>query len=167
MTPAETASIVAQIESAFAGVKPGTITLREAETIDGYGTVAERARARAADREGEWHEVPDQTIDACPNALSHLDPESWRFYLPACMRFVLRTVHQRRRFPMDRLIYALSYTNDGTLDAALRARFRLLTAAQAEVVRRFLELAAAHDDLCDAVVARQALDQYWRSASDG
>lgn len=83
MEPVE--RIIQAIEQAFAGVSRGTITLHEAEVLDSYGTEAERRRARALDTEDDWRRVRDSSIEACPAALSYLDTESWRFYLPAYM----------------------------------------------------------------------------------
>ncbi len=88
--------IIQAIEQAFAGVPRGSITLHEAEVVDSYGTEAERQRARKRDTEADWCEVPDSSIEECQNALPHLDPESWRFYLPAYMRHGLRHVTSPR-----------------------------------------------------------------------
>jgi hypothetical protein len=78
--------IIRAIERAFAGVRRGAITLHEAEVLDSYGTEAERRRARALDPEADWREVRASSIEACPAALSFLDPERRRWYLPACLR---------------------------------------------------------------------------------
>ncbi|MEM1034991.1 MAG: DUF6714 family protein, partial [Myxococcota bacterium] len=85
MASGDIARLIAALEDAFVDVRPGAITLHEAEVLDNYGTEAERQRARRNDPETDWREVPDASIVACPTALSHLDPDGWRFYLPACM----------------------------------------------------------------------------------
>ena len=80
--------IVAALEVAFAGVPRGSITLHEAEVIDSHGTSAERERARERDKENDWMDVTDASLDECRCALPHLDSKSQRFYLPSCMRYV-------------------------------------------------------------------------------
>jgi hypothetical protein len=65
---------------------------------------------------------------------------------------------------IDRTIYALDLGQDeGSFEHKLE-RFRILDAAQREVVCRFLELAAQDDALCDAVIAEQVLERYWRES---
>lgn len=166
MDSAEIAKLIEAIETAFAGVPRGAISLHEAEVIDSYGTEKERERARAYDQVEDWRDIPDASIEACPNALPHLDPVGWRFYLPACMRFSLRTVKERRTFDIDRVIYTLALYDDRILNHYARTRFQLLDAPQIEVVHRYLEIAATDDDLCDAVVARKALQRFWGRAHD-
>jgi hypothetical protein len=153
-------AVITAIEEAFAAVPRGAITLHEAEVIDDYGTTEERRRARKWDPEESWQNVPNVSIEACLDALPHLDPISWRFYLPAFMRHGLR----RLRSPhgaVDRAIYALALGDDAEINAYLRERFRTLDTEQARAVRRFLEFAAESDAYCDARVARQALQKYW------
>src|SRR5687768_7277152 len=78
------------IESAFAGVSRNAgITLHEATVIDNYGTDEERAHARLLDNESRWEEVPSAAIEKNYTALSFLDPEGFRYYLPAYMRWAL------------------------------------------------------------------------------
>ncbi len=104
MKPTEVDTLIASIESAFAGTKQGTITLHEAEALDDYATEDERVRARQLDQEADWRRIPDASLHACSNALPHLDAVSWRFYLPAFMRFALRTIHGPGCL-IDRVIY--------------------------------------------------------------
>jgi hypothetical protein len=83
--------VIRAIEEAFRSVPLGKITLHEAEKMDSYGsTDAVLRAARDLDPERDWRDVPDDSLRACPDALSFLDPVSWRFYLPAYMRFGLR-----------------------------------------------------------------------------
>lgn len=159
-------TIVQAIEAAFEGVRRGTITLHEAEVIDAYGTEAERRAARARDTEEDWRDVPDSSIAACPDALTFVDPESWRFYLPAYMRFGLRHLKERHNQALDHAIYSLAKGEDASLARYKLERFRTLSAEQAGAVRSFLELATANDAYCDAVVAKEALETYWSRAGE-
>jgi hypothetical protein len=149
--------IIRAIEAAFAGVGRGRVTLHEAEVMDAYGSEAERGEARRRDREDDWTEVPAASIEECPTALSFLDPESWRFYLPAYMRLALLRLGQQHNDAIDQAIYSL--------DGGTPERFRILNPAQARAVRRFLAFAAEHEAHCDATVAKQALDTHWSSVS--
>ena len=49
-----------------------------------------RFRARDLDPERDWRDVPDGSIQECPVGLAFLDSVSWRFYLPAYIRYGLR-----------------------------------------------------------------------------
>ena len=153
--------IIRGIEQAFGGVCRGAVTLHEAEVIDDYGTEVEREDARMLDAEDDWREVPDASIEACPDALSFLDPVSWRFYLPAYMRFGLRHLGEGRNGTIDHAIYSLDKGGISDLADWKLERFRTLNAAQARAVQRFLAFAAANRGFCDSHVAKSALDTYW------
>jgi hypothetical protein len=159
-------TIIDQIERAFAGVRRGSITLHEAEVIDAYGTDAERRRARARDTEEDWRDVPDASVEACPDALTFVDPESWRFYLPAYMRYGLRHLQSRRSSTIDHAIYSLAKGGDRSLAEYKLHRFRTLNLEQAQAVRSFLVFASENDAWCDGVVATEALG-YWSRAAEG
>ncbi|HLK90980.1 MAG TPA: DUF6714 family protein [Polyangia bacterium] len=163
MEPVE--NIIRAIEEAFGGVCRGAVTLHEAEVIDDYGTESERQRARKLDREDDWREVPDVSIAACPNALSFLDPVSWRFYLPAYMRFALRHLEDSRSGAIDHAIYSLDKGEVRDIADWKLERFGTLDAAQARAVQRFLAFAAENDDFCDGHAAKTALDAYWAHAA--
>jgi Family of unknown function (DUF6714) len=154
-------AVIAAIEKAFRGVVRGAVTLHEAEVMDGYGTDAARREARTRDREVDWRDVPDSSIRECPTALSFLDPVSWRFYLPAYVRFGLRHLEDSRSSTIDHAIYSLDLGGDPRHDGFTLERFRTLNEAQADAVRRFLVFAAENGEHCDDVVAREALNAYW------
>ncbi len=73
---AEIGDLVSAVEEAFASVSRGVVTLHDAEVIDLYGTDAERRNAETRDPEHDWRNVPDSSIEECPDALSFLDPAS-------------------------------------------------------------------------------------------
>jgi hypothetical protein len=160
-------NIITAIEEAFAGVVRGAVTLHEAEVIDDYGTDAERLHARTYDPEVNWRDVPDSSIEECPGALSFVDPVSWRFYLPAYMRFGLRHLRDSRNSAIDHAIYSLDGGGNPQLDEFKAERFRTLNEAQARAVSRFLIFASENGDHCDDRVARDALEAYWDRDSGG
>lgn len=154
-------AIIDAIRSAFASVPQGRITIHEAEVIDGYGSPATREEARQRDTEEGWDRVPDQDIEECTTALSHLDPQGWRYYIPAYMVWSLRHFREGS-IVSDATIYTLDvYGGDSALRQHSMSRFQLLDEAQSRAVYRFLRYMAAHDDHVDAAVADHALGEHW------
>lgn len=177
MEPAA-ASLIVQIETAFAGVRPGKIGIHQAEALDGYASKDEQEAARRLDCDTDWRDVPDAVIARSTAAFSFCDPEGWRFYLPAYMRFVLR--HPRSTSPaLDLVLSTLTMGWDASelgrsgdafvVDEASRAfrleRYGTLTPAQVRAVRDFLRYLAEHEDEARAREARVALGIYWEQAA--
>lgn len=156
--------IVDAIHAAFGGasrVERGAITLHEAERIDSYGTSGERTRARRVDTEASWTEIPDEHIEECANALPHLDPASWRYYLPRFMEWALQQLASGRRASVDHVLYTLVLGDDRALNDHARRRYAALTPEQSAAVCAFLAYAAKHER-CDAEAAATALTKYWQ-----
>jgi hypothetical protein len=160
--------IIASIRTAFAGVPRGAVTIHEAEVVDGYGSDEERAAARRLDTDASWDRVPDADIEECTSALCHLDPEGWRYYVPAYMIWSLRHYRVSSSIVSDYTIYTFDPSGS---DARLReyklARYRLLDRGQSQAVCRFLRHMAANDDYADARVADIALAEYWGRFCEG
>lgn len=159
MTERETRLLEA-IRAAFAGVRRGAITIHEAEVIDSYGGATEREAARELDTEDTWEGVPNEVIPECQDALRHLDPESWRFYLPAYMTWAVKHFRHNQSIVSDFTIYACALSDDDEVRARQLERFKALSEEQAGAVCRFLRFMAANGDFADDVVAEQALEQY-------
>lgn len=159
--------VVDAIHAAFAGVERGVITLHEAEVIDDYGAADERAAARRVDGEERWEAIPDAHIEACPNALPHLDPQSWSYYLPRFMTWTLRNFDRSRSLVVDHTIYTLLLGDDRALNDYARQRYERLTPAQSQAVQRFLSLMGGQEAYCDARAASQAIERYWHRAETG
>ncbi len=151
------------LRAAFAGVERGAVTLHEAEVIDSYGTVAERARAHKRDTDGSWNAIPDEHIKECASALPHLDPASFRYYLPRFIVFALESGSRRAGTIADAVIYALSYTDQRDLNDHKRERFAVLSLEQQTALAAFLEYATQNANEMDAHVAAEALKGYWRA----
>ena len=154
--------VIGEIEAAFRDVPLGERTLHQAELMDRYATDAERLAARELDPERDWREVPDASIRECPDALSFLDPVSWRFYLPAYMRYSLRN-----DFETDAAIYTLDPAGIRQHEAHTENRFRTLNGAQARAVCSFLLVASQSGGSGDDTSAREALEDYWSKARGG
>lgn len=139
-----------------------SLTLHESEVIDGYGDDVQRARARLLDTESAWEQVPDTAIEECQSALSHLDPVSWSFYVPAYMSWSLENFLTNESIVCDFTSYTfLLHEEEQCLVAWAQERFRGLDAAQSRAVCRFLRCMADHEGRCDGDAARRALEQTW------
>jgi hypothetical protein len=91
-------ALIAEINHAFDGVSRGYgITLHEAIALDDYASQGERMAARRRDRESSWQEVTDKDVLECQSALSFLDPEGFRYYIPVFMILGLRYLQVPRR----------------------------------------------------------------------
>ncbi len=159
-TDGERQALLDTIRSAFRGVQRGKITIHEAEVIDEYGTSDQQARARRVDNESAWEEIPARHIEECSDALCHLDPQSWCYYLPRYMECALQ---KRKSDFVDRTIYTLLFTDDRSLNDHCRTRFRRLNQVQLEAVSSFLAYCAARGEgYCDAEAALKALALFWK-----
>lgn len=160
--------LIDAIADAFRDTPRGEITLHEAEAIDSYATAEERDRARRRDVATRWQDIPDAHVEACPNALPHLDPVSWAHYLPRFMTWTLANLACTQSLAVDHTLYALLlHEGEGALNEALRARFDRLSPEQTRVIERFLAHLAQHDDRCDALAAETARAAWARRAERG
>ena len=159
--------IIEEIRAAFAGVPRGKITIHEAEVIDSYGDDGARDRARLLDTESSWEQIPDSHVEECSWALCHLDPVSWRYYIPKYMLWALRNFKTNNSIVTDFTIYTFDVSSS---DAGVREykqeRYRLLNPFQSWAVCRFLRHMVANEDHADGSVARRALEDYWGQFCD-
>jgi hypothetical protein len=84
MNPRPTAAeVIDVIRAAFAGVsREDGVSLHEAEVIDCYGGVEERAQARKLDKDQAWEQIPAADIEEFSNILSFMDPKGFRYIAP-------------------------------------------------------------------------------------
>ena len=77
------------ITKAFDGVSyPQNITLHVAQVHDSYDYDND-AKWKQLDYIGRWQDIPNEHITRCCNALSYLEPDGLRYYLPAFMIWVI------------------------------------------------------------------------------
>ena len=87
----DTEQMIEQIRRAFEGVTRGNgMTLHQAALEGAYLDPAVFIEAAKKDPEAHWSEVPDWKIEREPAAMCFIDPEGWRFYLPAYMIWRLK-----------------------------------------------------------------------------
>jgi hypothetical protein len=168
MTAAE---VVEAIERAFSGVqRDSDQSLHQAQLTDqGIGREISEAEWKASallDTDSEWHEVPDDDLQSCDAALSHLTPASWRYYLPAYMRAALKQLatplwkYDVPHWVLHSLTYDDEYPGMGPYKLA---RFEALNESQAEAVARFLKFTVASPSAHNFYSrdAKIALEKYW------
>ena len=153
---AERENLLRLIATAFKGVERGEITLHQAWVIDRVGTAEEERAAQRLDTESRWQDIPDTKIAEFPTALSFVDMESFRYYLPAYMTWTLRygQTDTTSSIIPDWTIYSL---DSETTNEKLR---RLLSKEQRRAVCLFLRYCAQHTGYFDAKAATRAL-KYW------
>jgi hypothetical protein len=152
--------LISDIETAFFEVERGEgMTLFEGD-LEGAGSEADLRFARARDTYATWRDIPDHVIDRYFSALSFLDPQGFRYYIPAFMRFALRHYQDSTSPAIDYAIYHLGQRS--VQREHKEARFTVLDESQTGVICRFLRFMAEYTDgNADEAAARQALEGYW------
>ena len=154
--------IIEAIRLAFANTPRGVISMHEAEAIDSYASDEEQNDARKLDKAETWDQIDDHDIEKCSAALSHLDPEGWRFYIPAYMIWSLKYFAVTDSIIPDFTIYTFDLPGTDANSYKRRLyRFQLLNAAQSHAVCLFLRYMAATSDQVDDMIAKEALNKYW------
>ena len=159
--------IIVKIEQAFAKVTRGDgITLHETDVVDACGSDGERAKARRKDTDKRWQDVPEKAIEDHQEALCFLDPEGFRYYLPAYMRWSLRHFKTSSSLSSDATIYALAPSGNKGVTDWNRERWGVFTQEQAEVILQFLQfMAVCCEGYSDDSMAKLAIDTYWNQFS--
>ena len=148
------------IYDAFHDVERGEVTLHEAEAIDSYVSEARRDKARKRDLDLRWQDIPADHIMRCPNALPHLDPVSFRFYIARFMVWTLNHYTRDKTMVSDHTIYAFCLHSDAEINRYMHRRFATLSEPQRDAVCAFLRLMADAPMHVDARVAQRALDMH-------
>jgi hypothetical protein len=155
-------ALIREIQMAFQDVRRGRITLHEAELIDDYGSKNERVAAHKLDNERRWQDVPDHSIEECTNALCHLDPKSWRYYIAPYMIWTLRNFLSSDSIVSDHTIYTFNpHCDDPRLHEYSMARFKGLDEKQSAAACWFLRYMAANGEHVNERAANEALQSYW------
>ncbi|MGD1948565.1 MAG: DUF6714 family protein [Leptolyngbyaceae cyanobacterium] len=152
-------ALIEEITVAFDSVaRKDGVTLHEAMVIDDYGSLAERAEARAQDTEDQWQNVPENDIRFSDAVLSFLDTKGFHYYLPAYMVWYLRNIDNEAPAywsnTFDSVIFHLTYQMDTEEYAA--SKFQLFTPAQLSATGRFLQFDVEREE----TIERQDLQAY-------
>lgn len=131
---AKVEAVIRAITRAFTGVaRLDGVSLHEAQAIDAWDTEERRKRARAADTERHWEDVPAQDIANGYNVLPYLDAKGFRYYIPAYMRWTLQNLENSSSLTVDFTIYALVPSRSGKPE-----KYSLLSKPQAAAIAQFL-----------------------------
>lgn len=152
------------IRRAFSGVMLGPgVSLRQAAVIDRYGegvTEEEFRELPNSEVTDDWANVPWEELER--DNVAHLDPEGWRYYIPAFMLSVLESYD-----PISmRVVGTLASLNpDDHLGEYHLPRYNLLTYEQKQVIARYLEALPQLVPLTDVdlPIVRSGLEMYWRN----
>lgn len=164
MTPEQ---IVSEIEQVFGGINRGKgVTLHETDVLDACGSEKERAKARKKDAEKRWQDVPSDDIEGHQSALCFLDPDGFRYYLPAYMRWSLRHFKSSDSLSSDSTIYALGPSGNKGVTDWNRARWEVFTQKQSQVILAYLRFMAEQGEgYADSFMAELAINVYWKQFS--
>jgi hypothetical protein len=158
---AEAESIIHDICTAFSEVRRGPLSLHQAMIAKSV-TADQLADAAALDKDQRWEEIPDADLETAGRAFYGADPISWRYFLPAFMRWSLRYFRVNQSFVCDQTIYTFDLSDDDDqLHRSELERFATLSPPQCKAVCRFLRYMARNGDHVDDLVAQHALDAYW------
>lgn len=149
------ALLIGRIERAFDGVAPdGRTTLREAYRADYYGNEPDDLDWR--DQDTRWTQIPLDVLEYIARRTSVFNfgnTESFRYYLPAYMRYSLR---RDDAMPTK---YALDLPLPPGVAPTSLERVAALTAEQREVVVAYLRFLLDFDGPDET--AQRALDRIW------
>jgi len=123
-------------------------------------TDEEWRRSGELDRGRSWNEFSDANLIACDAALSHLDEQSFVYYLPAYLLFALRYCTVEWQHPAWTLVGAVVFSVTHRTPYTL-GRYKKLTPDQREAVIAFLRFVAKCRTDSIASDAQQALARYW------
>jgi hypothetical protein len=162
VTDVQRESLEAEIRAAFAGT-----------AHPGEGQIAphdcdECAELRSAFTTVRWDAMPHALIEANASALTLLSPEAFAYFLPGYLLYALRHLTWQSA-PSEMTIYALGSKakHSGALEDWERERLKPLTAEQARVIDRFLELVEQDDEfseyLGDVTERRARFQERWAS----
>lgn len=148
-----------QIQEAFGDVRLGEgLSLHQAQALDHMELPEAVRRARRLDTEQRWQDVPDAKVEQFHYALTYLDPEGLRFYLPRFMIFSLQ--HPGLDSPaVDAAVYACDFGDD---QEEVLAQFNVMSRRQMRVTSNFLAfIAESKDEDYDTLVAAVVLESFW------
>ena len=161
------ASVIHSIDEAFLDVPRPELSLRQYFLTDQRGmsgtiTEDEWQLAGIMRVDSSWQEITDLEIEHCGGLMAHMDAISFKYYLPAYMRYSL--VHiDKSIVESDILGYTVSSlipSSDCPEDSKMK--FSLLDWSQAESIASFLSYVSVHAHEVERPDAILAL-RHWAS----
>lgn len=150
----ESEKIVAEIRKAFLNVTlNGGLTIHQADLEGAFTDPGVKLEARKKDLESFWWEIPDWKIEKYHSAISFLDRNGFRFYMPAVMTWVLRNGKKTTSITAYCFINSLLPGYCPVINPVL-----ILTKIQASTVYSFLKFVETYYSHSNA---KNALISYW------
>ena len=138
------------ISAAFpAGSMHPVRSIRQGDEVDSYSPPTHD------ELPADWRDVSEQELEKHHWGFTHLDAESWRFYLPAFLSYSVR--HSSRG---ESLVIVACLSNLRPPDR-VPSRFSTLSEDQRQTVVRVLEYLAFDRESDFAADACQVLEEYW------
>jgi len=138
------------ISAAFsADATHAAFSLRQGDEIDSYNTPTPDAAPV------DWRNVSDDELETHHWGFTHLDAESWRFYLPAFLSYSVRHLSSG-----DSLVIDVCLNNLRPPDRE-PSRFHTLNDCQRRTVISVLEFLAFESESRFSSDACQVLEEYW------
>lgn len=142
--------LLESISVAFpANAAHAALSLRQADEIDSYSLPTPDHSPK------DWHDISAHELEEHHWGLTHLDAESWRFYLPAFLSYSVRNLTHGGSLVVDACLNNLRPPD------RVPSRFRTLNERQRQSVVTVLEFLAFDDDSMFMADACQVLEEYW------
>ena len=165
--------LIQEIEAAFSDTKLGNgISLRQGRDMDNYINL-DINPLNETDIIDDWKNVTEEYLQYRVG-ISYLDPEGFRYYLPAFMRQIIREIAipvlESSEYSLgdDRtnsVIFHLTPHPQPHLYARQMMRFVLFSPVQSQTIARFLQMMVEYNAMIDqdyiSEMAQKALDTYW------
>ncbi|MDF9832540.1 hypothetical protein M2103_000750 [Ereboglobus sp. PH5-5] len=126
-----------------------TLSLRQGDEIDSYNTPPPDIVP------ADWRNIPDGDLEAYHWGFTHLDTDSWRFYLPAFLAYSIRHMSCGESLVIHACLGNLRPPD------RIPARFNTLNDQQRRTVVGVLEFLAFDCESGFAAAACQVLEEYW------
>ncbi len=145
--------IILKIKEAFSEVRKGNKTIHEGEAMDDYRTATEEERKR--EKSKHWEEVKAEHLLECTCALTYLEGNSWKYYAPAYMTWLLQNPTSGENLS-SAAFYAFTSEREFSVN-----KYKTLDKAQSETV--YLFLLFMESLWKSPIEAEKAISLYWQA----
>ncbi|MFA6172757.1 MAG: DUF6714 family protein [Kiritimatiellales bacterium] len=146
----EQIQLLDSISAAFPeGAAHSVLSLRQGDEIDSHNTPTPDALPV------DWREVSERELEKHQWGFTHLDAESWRFYLPAFLAYSVR------HFTRDGSLVIMACLNNLRPPDKVPSRFSTLTDSQRQAVISVWEFLTFGVESNFTANACQVLEEYW------
>ncbi len=154
--------VIKAIEEAFDDVPFPRTTVHEAELVDDTTfrnvTDVEIEKAIQMDKVSHWNEVQFEHLEECEAALSHIEEDGFKFYIPAFMILGLKklVVEDEGSTTLDQVVFHLTH-----LDVYTSSKICQLNDPQKKSVCIFLRYLNNLENVDYYTDIPKSLESYW------